>query len=212
MSAFATGLSQAFGAVAGELGLCTTSWIFVSEAAAERGEAGVRELRDELGRSYPVLDAVAASWLAGARAPAVDPDSVLSACAGARHLIVVGIEAAFLDALVPRLGDTRATLLAHSNLEVDWTRVASNYAPHVELVDLTTFQRLAGRRSVLLTFAYGAHGESLHVPMSWQRAVSADVRTQFRGLVAWNTLHQDMYVYPRWLASAPSREFSHIVA
>ncbi len=204
-------LEPAFRVAAAELGMCGASWLFVRELAESGGDAQVSALRDELGRGYPVLDAVAAQWLRGGRAPAIDPGDVLAACEGARKLVIVGLEAEFLDALLPRLGGIQAALLTHSALEVDWERVLANYHGLVEGTDLDDFQRHAGPRSVLLTFAYGADSHSLHVPPTWLRVDGDDVRTQFRGLLAWDVLKAPMYVYPRWLVELPTASFSGVL-
>jgi hypothetical protein len=204
------GLAQAFGVAAGELGMCSAAWLFCREVASVAGDAGVSALRDQLGRTFPVLDAVAAHWLCGARGPNLDPTAALATCARAERVVVVGIESAFLDALVPALG-VPAALLRRSAFEVDWERVISNYQGQLELVDLDSFQGWAGPKSVLLTFAYGVHGERTHVLPSWMRATGEDVRTQFRSLVAWDVLRTSMYVYPRWLVEAPTDHFTHLV-
>ncbi|MBI3180528.1 MAG: hypothetical protein HYZ28_00035 [Myxococcales bacterium] len=211
MSRLGPAVASAFHVAAGELGMCSAAWLFVREVAAEGGEPLVSELRDLLGRAYPVLDAVAGRWLEGSREPKVGPDSVLAACEGASRLLVVGIEAMFLDALLPKLGQTRATLLAHSSFPVDWERVVANHERRLETVELSSLHRLAGRRSALLTFLYGTRGESTWVDPAWLRVMGADVRTQFRSIVGWDVLGSVMYLYPRWLSEAPASDFSHLV-
>lgn len=205
------GIGQAFEVAAGELGMCTAAWLFVREIRAAGGPALVAALRDRLGRDFPVLDSVAAAALAGAEGPNIDPAGVVAACAGATQLVVVGLETAFLDALVPRLPDLRIALVTQGELPADWERVVGNYGGRVEPTGLASFQALAGRRSVLLTFAYGVRGHAAHVPAAWLRVIGADTRTQFRGIVAWDVLHEPMYVYPRWLVEAPAVDFSHVV-
>jgi hypothetical protein len=204
-------VAQAFQLAAGELGMCSAAWLFVREAAETLGEAGVSELRDRLGRDYPVLSSVAKRWLGGARGPETNPESLLAALAGVTRLVIVGVESDFLDALVPLLGATRASLLTHSSFDVDWGRVVANYGGRLDTCDLGRFQELAGRKSALLTFAYGVHGERVHVLPDWMRVSGSDVRTQFRALIAWDVLRDPMYLYPRWLVEAPAAEFSHVV-
>ncbi len=211
MTALPEGLDQAFTVAAGELGMACAAWLFVENVAQEAGEAGVSALRDALGRSYPVLDAVAEQWLAGSRALSTDPSGVLEACEGATELVVVGLEAFFLDALMARLPtSTRCALLCHSPFDVDWERVLSNHAGRVSRVDLEGFQAWAGPRSVLLTFAYGGGGGSAYVLPAWVRATGEDVRTQFRSLVAWDVLRAPMFVYPRWLVEVDAASFTHV--
>src|SRR5436305_1814098 len=60
-----SGLDQAFGAVAGELGMATASWLFVRAVARCSGDEGVAVLADRVGGAFTVLDAVARGWLAG---------------------------------------------------------------------------------------------------------------------------------------------------
>lgn len=204
-------IEQAFHVAAGELGMCSAAWLFVREVAAEEGHAGVVALRDLLGRSFPVLDTVASRWLEGGTSPAVAPGGAVAACAGASRVVLVGMESDFLDLLVPRLVEMQLGLLCHSTFTVDWDRVLANYAGRLEPVNLDSFQRWAGPRSVLLTFAYGAHGNSIHVSPSWLRVMGDDVRIQFRSLVAWDVLRAPMYVYPRWLVEIPAAGFTQVV-
>jgi hypothetical protein len=212
MSHLSPALSQAFGVAAAELGFCTSAWLFVRELATAGGSDLVRELRDSLGRTYPVLDAVAAAWLDGCRAPVINAQAVVAALAGARTVLIVGIEADFLDALVPLLAGRRVVLLSHSNLgEQAWQRVLSNYASRLESVDLMSFQRLAGSRCSILCMVYGATDHAVHVPPAWLRLFGDDVRAQFRAFVGWDVLPHTMYVYPRWLVEVPRSDFSVLV-
>jgi hypothetical protein len=211
MIALRAAVAQAFPVAAGELGMCSAAWLFVNEAASEGGAALVEAVRDWLGRDFPVLDAVAAQWLAGERHPKVDPGPVVALLGGATRLVVVGLEAAFLDTLVPRLGATRAAILRTDELGADWDRVLANYDGKLEATDLSSFQTLGGNRSVLLTFAYGVREPITHVSAMWLRVTGADVRTQFRTLIAWDVLRAEMYVYPRWLVETRTSDFSQIV-
>lgn len=211
MSRFGPTVVQAFEVAAGELGMCSAAWLFVREVAREGSDELVAELRDLLGRSFPVLDAVAATWLAGARAPVVDSDRVLQACAGASQVVIVGAETLFLDDLLPRMGTTRAALVTHGTFAVDWDRVVANYPGYLDPVDLSSFQRLAGRRSVLLTFVYGTQGESTWVDPTWLRIMGPDVRTQFRSIVGWDVLGGAPYLYPRWVVEASLADFSEVI-
>lgn len=205
-------LEQAFRVACGELGHCSAAWLFVREVAAEGGAATVEALRDGLGRAFPVLDAVARRWLDGVTAPSVEVEPLLAACAGAERVLVVGLEATHLDALVPRLpAGVRIGLVLQGALDADWERVLANFGGRVEGTALGEFQRWAGARSVLVTFGYGVLGGRIHVNPAWVRVSGPDVRTQFRGLVAWDVLGAPMFVYPRWLASVPVEDFSRVV-
>jgi hypothetical protein len=206
------GLDQAFGAVAGELGMATSAWLFVRAVARCAGDRGVEGLADAAGAEFPVLDAVARGWLAGVREPVVDARSVLDAIGSATRLVVVGVEAIFLDALVARLDPAvKIATIAHSPFAVDWDRVLDNYGGRVERVDLDTFQHWAGGKSALLTFAYGRQDSRTVVPPLWLRACGADVRAQFRALVAWNVLEAPLSLYPRWLVEVEVDSFTHFV-
>jgi hypothetical protein len=211
MTEIRAGVGQAFAIAAGELGMCSAAWLFVRETAAEGGDAMVGALRDRLGRDYPVLDSVAAAWLSGRRAPVVETTRVLEALRGITRLCVVGLETAFLDALLPHLPDCRVALLAHGELAADWSRVLANFGGRVEATDFGSFQALAGNRSALLTFAYGVREPITHVASAWLRISGGDVRTQFRSLIAWDVLRTEMYVYPRWLVEIRTSGFSHVV-
>lgn len=203
-------VGPSFLTAAAELGMCSAAWLFVREVAAIGGAAQVAELRDRYGRDFPVLDAVCALYLRGQRAPRIELAGVLDALAGARRVLVVGIESAFLDALVPRL-DAQIGLLTHGELDTDWPRVLSNFGGRVEACDLGSFQRYAGSRGAVLTFLYGVNATTGHVNPAWLRVSGGDVRTQFRSLIGWDVLGSEMYVYPRWLVQAPLGDFSHVV-
>lgn len=212
MTGLPHGIGDAFHLAAGELGMASASWLFVREVADVGGDEAVVSLRDALGREFPVLDAVAAEWLAGRRAPLVDPSAVLEACRGATRLVVVGLESVFLDVLVPLLGDTVLVLVEQSSFDPDWSRVRANLGPDVLASDLAGFQRHGGRSSVLLTFGYGRREDSTYVVPEWMRAIGGDVRTQFRSIVLWDVLDRTPYLYPRWLVEAPLEDFSHVAA
>ncbi len=205
------GLEQAFTVAAAELGMVCAAWVFTRNVALEAQDAGVAALRDALGRTFPVLDAICERWLAGARAPTVDARAAADACAGANHLVVVGLEAFFLDALLQEVPGAQVALLRSSTFDVDWERVLANFGSRVTTVGLEDFQSLAGPKSALLTFAYGAQGTRAHVPPSWLRVTGEDVRTQFRSLVAWDALGGPMFVYPRWLVEVDATAFTRVV-
>jgi hypothetical protein len=207
------GLDQAFGTVAGELGQATAAWLFVRAVARSSGDGGVTMLADRAGPAFPVLDAVARGWVAGVREQKVDPRAVLEAIGKATRLVVVGVEATLLDALVAKLDPTvKVAMIAHSPFPVDWERVLDNYGGRVERVDLDTFQHWAGGKSALLTFAYGHVDSRTAVAPLWLRACGADVRAQFRALVGWNVLEAPLQLYPRWLVEIEIDSFTHFVS
>lgn len=206
------GLDQAFGAVAGELGQCTSAWLFVRAVARCSGDRGVEDLADAAGPQFTVLDAVARGWLAGVREQVVDPRPALDAIGSATRVVVVGVEATFLDALVARINPSvKIALISHSPFPVDWDRLLDNYGGRVERVDLDTFQHWAGGKSALLTFTYGRQDSRTAVFPLWLRACGADVRAQFRALVGWNVLESPMLLYPRWLVELETDSFTHFV-
>ena len=207
------GLDQAFGAVAGELGQSTSAWLFARAVARCAGDGAVGALADAAGAQFPVLDAVARGWVAGMREQNVAPTPALAAIGKATRLVVAGVEASYLDALVARLDPTvKVAMIAHSPFPVDWDRVLDNYGGRVERVDLDTFQHWAGGRSALLTVAYGRQDSRTVVGPLWLRACGADVRAQFRALVAWNVLRAPLLLYPRWLVEVEVDSFTHFVS
>jgi hypothetical protein len=198
--------------VVGELGQVTASWLFVRAVARCEGDAGVEALADRVGPSFTVLDAVARGWLEGNRQLVVDAKAVVEAVGTATRLVVVGVDAAFLDALVAALDPKIAiAIVTHAAFDVDWNRVLDNWGGRVEGVDLDTFQRWAGGKSALLTFAYGRQGAQAAVAPLWLRACGADVRSQFRALVAWDVLGGPLHLYPRWLVEVEADSFTHFV-
>lgn len=204
-------LQQAFRIAASELGHASAAWLFVRESAALEGDAGVHALRDNLGRQWPVLDAVCAGWLEGARAPVVQADEVLPTLAGATRVVVVGLESQWLDALVAALPpSTRIGLVQHGDPVTHWPRVVANYGQRVELLQLADFQSWAGPRSVLMTFVYGQSHEQVFVLPSWLRMAGPDVRLQFRALLGWRVLGVPLELYPRWLVAAGSDTFTDL--
>jgi hypothetical protein len=206
------GLDQAFFAVAGELGMTTAAWLFVGAVARCSGDGGVATLAEKLGSSFTVLEVVAHAWLDGERGPQVDPAPVLQALGNSSRLVVIGVEANFLDALVARIDPgVKLAMIAHSPFPVDWDRVIDNYAGRMERLDLDTFQNWAGGKSALLTFAYGRDEARTAVLPLWLRACGADVRSQFRALVAWNVLSTPLEHYPRWLVEIEADSFTHFV-
>lgn len=204
------GLGQAFKVAVGELGLCAASWLVVEEVEAEGGPALLALLRDELGRDWPVLDAVAAARISGAVARAPDVGVVLEAVGRAERIVCVGLEALQLDALAAASA-IPIYVVRQSVFSPDWERLSANYDGRVRFESADTFQRLAGPRSALLTFCYGEDGSAAHVLPAWARVSGADVRAQFRSLLAWEVLHHPFFVYPRWLVSVPTASFSAVI-
>jgi hypothetical protein len=205
-------LDQAFLMAAGELGMCSAARLFVRELAGEGGDALVAAARDRLGRAFPVFDFVAARFLDAERAGPIDPSPVLEALAGIGRLLIVGLEADFLDALVPRLEAMEIGLITEAaGFELDLRRVLANFGGRVKPVDLSSFQAWAGRRSALLTFVYGTDGHVIHVSPSWLRVAGPDARTQFRSILGWDILGRPLNVYPRWLVEGSRDDLSRVI-
>ncbi len=212
MSLFGPGLEDAFRTAAAELGMCSASRLFVREASGSGSEALV-ELRDRLGRPFPVLDTVSTSALDGNPSHGPDPEPALEALSGLRRILFVGFEADFLDALVPSLPahEVRIGLVRTATLDADWTRLADNYAGRLELVEMPAFASWAGSKSGLVTFVYGVEGAVTHVAPAWLRVAGDDVRPIFRELVGWDVLGRPMSLYPRWLTEVPAGTFTRLV-
>lgn len=211
MSGLPLSIAQAFEVVMGELGFASAAWLFVREVADKGGEALVQELRDTQGRAFPVLDAIAAAWQRGQRGPAINLAPVLAACRGVRRLLIIGLEADFLDALLPRLEGIEIGLLRYSLIEVDWARVQANYNGRATLTDMVSFQDFAGRDGAILTFLYSHSEHIAHVRSAWLRLIGVDVRAQFRSIIGWEVLNGPLEVYPRWLVETTTHDFSEIV-
>ena len=206
----------AFTLAAAELGMATSAWLFAEEIHAIEGSEGVALLGDRLGRKWPVLDAICAAWLDGARPPKVCVQPLIDRLQGFRRLLIVGLEAHWLDPLLAQLPHSlRLGLLRHSELLPDWERVASNLPSRVEFVDLANFQSWAGARSALLSFVYGCSNTSqdeLFTTTSWARVAGPDMRTQFRDLFAWDVLGVPLRLYPRWLVAVTPDQFTWVHA
>lgn len=201
--ASATGLRpEAFRLAASELGMASAAWLFVEQTAAWAGHDGVAQLRDALGRAWPVLDAVCAGWLAGQHRPAVDTVSLAPVLAGSTRLLLVGYEARWVDALLQALPpEVGVGLVCHGDPRADWQRVLANHAGRLKALSLEDFQHWAGPRTTLLTFIYGATDTLVFAVPAWLRASGPDVRLQFRHLAGWRILDVPMEVYPRWLVA-----------
>ncbi len=194
---------QAFRLAAAELGMASAAWLFVQETAAMGQTDEVALLRDEMGRAWPVLDAVCANWLAGTPQPQIDVEAVRAQLQGASRLVLVGYESTWLDALLPSLPPAlRVAVLTVGDPLANWDRMLANHGTRVEPLRLEDFQSWAGPRSVLLTFVYGAAGRQIFVVPSWLRVSGLDVRLQFRSLLGWRILDIPMEIYPRWLVAA----------
>lgn len=212
MTKLSSALTQSFSVAAMELGFCSAAWLFAEQVAAYGGDAQVHAMRDALGRTYPVLDAVCAAWLDGERQPVIDTKAVVDALQGAQKAVIVGFESSFLDALLPQLHDIEVHLLSNGTVdEQTWHRMLSNFDKRVCSVDLVSFQRLVGSHTAILCMVYGATEHAVHVPPTWLRLFGDDVRAQFRSFVGWNVLRRTMYVYPRWLVEVPRQDFTRIV-
>lgn len=205
-------LDQAFSLAAAELGMASAAWLFAEEVHQGEGVNGIQQLRDALGRRWPVLDAICAAWLAGARAPRVDATSLLARLEGVTRVVVVGLEARWLDALMVTLpASVRVGLVKHSEFSPDWDRVTANLGGRVELLELADFQGWAGQRSALLSFVYGTgDGAGVFALTAWVRVSGPDVRTQFRDLIGWDVLQVPLSIYPRWLVAVAPGDFTQL--
>jgi hypothetical protein len=205
-------LEPALEAAAAELGWCSASRLFVSELVAAGGDELALRAADRLSRDYPIFACVADRFLAGHARRPVDPEPALAALSGIRRLVVVGLEADHLDALLPRLGDVEVGLAKIENgIPPDWRRVLANFDDRVRAVELSEVQHWAGRLSGLMTFVYGTDRFVAHVGPAWLRVSGPDVRTQFRTLVGWDVLGAAMTMYPRWLEPTQVADFSQLV-
>ncbi len=212
MSLFGPGLEDAFRAAVAELGMCSAARLYVREAAVS-GRDALLELRDRLGRPFPILDAVSSAALEGRPSRGPDPGPALEALGGLGKILVAGFEADFLDTLLPELPAPRVRvgLVRTATLEGDWARIADNFGGRLELVELAGLASWAGSRSGLLTFLYGVEGAVTHVAPAWLRIAGDDVRPIFRELVGWDVLGRPMSLYPRWLTEVPAASFTRLV-
>lgn len=207
-----TSLALGFLVAATELGMWSAARLYVTEIATELGRSGVEAARDDLGREYPVFDAVASLWLEHGRLPAIDPHAVVEALAGVRKVLIAGAEAEALDALVPALPEVRIGLVVGGGgLEADARRFAANFGGKLEVVSLTEWTRWAGARSALVTFVYGADEHVAIVPQTHLRLVGPDLRTSFRSLLAWDLLGALPRLHPRFLAETSVLDFAAIL-
>jgi len=208
-----TGLDPAFRACAGELGIWSAARLFVNAAWDAGGAGAVAAVDADLGGEYPVVDDVARRVLTGhAPLPAPVVDAVLERCAGLRHLVVVGVEAALLGPLADRLPATvDIVALFDATFPIDESRVRASWTPRVRLADLASFQQAAGARSALLTPVYGADGFRAVVAPIWVRVHSPEVRPRFRRLIGVNLVGGRMAAYPRWLSDVPSLDFTDLI-
>jgi hypothetical protein len=171
----------------------------------------VAEVVSVLGETYPVFDVVASRALEVRAVPPLDAAPVAAALRSLSRLVVVGIEADCLDALVPRLPGVRVGVVPDLTHDADLARVVANLGRRVELLDLGGFQRWAGRSAGLLTVVYGADGFRATVCQAWLRAHGPDVRGRFRTIAGWNVLGPRMDAYPRWLGETDASELSPLV-
>lgn len=203
----------AFRLAAAELGMCSAARLFAAELLAAGGAPLLEEARDRLGSDFPVLDLIASEALAGRRPGPIDAAPAARALRDPSAVLVVGLEAFFLDALVPALPGARIGLvLGEGGLDADVRRIVANFGGRVEEVRLGDVLRWAGNKSALFTFVYGTHGPHAYVQPVWLRVAGSDVRTQFRTVVGWDVLGQPTSLYPRWLVEAPLEPFSRVVS
>lgn len=205
-------LARAFLTAAAELGMASAARLFVREFARSGGPELVAAARDVFGREFPVFHVVATRWLAEPTDAPPRLAALLAAVENLSRLLVVGIEATLLDALLPQLRGVEVGLVRDGHaLGGDFARVLANYDGFAVGVELADLQRWSGRRSGLMTFVYGSDGHVVHVPATWLRVSGPDVRTQFAAVLGWNILGEPMEVYPRWLAETSAADFSRVL-
>ena len=196
-------LAAAFQMAAAELGFATASRLFLE--GADSPESAAR-LEDELGGPFPVFGSVFDQHRHGPLRPP-NVEAVAHVLARVRRVVVVGLEADWMDAL------------CGLDLEIGWipaehpvgeeARVLRNWGGRVERVH--TLSEWAGANAALLTFSYGSLGDSLAVRPIWLRVYGPDVRAWFRHLVAWEVIGAPLVRYPRWMVEVPRTDFTHEV-
>jgi hypothetical protein len=204
-------LVDAFGVCAGELGMFSAARVFARELLHETDDALVAEVVSVLGEAYPVFDVVAARALDLRTVHPLDAAPVTDALRSLSRLVVIGMEADCVEALVPRLSGVRIGVVPDLTHDADLGRVVANLGRRVELLELAGFQRWAGRSAGLLTVVYGADGFHATVCQTWLRAHGPDVRGRFRTIAGWNVLGRRMDAYPRWLGETDAHDFAPLV-
>jgi hypothetical protein len=204
-------IEASFAIAASELGFASAARLFVREVESVAGTEGIRALQESIGAAYPVLDAVAREVLEGLSVGADRIGAVVAALHGVERLLVVGIEADALDALVSALPQVNISILRLSTLAPRWDRVLANHPPRVIGVELDAIHTLAGRRSALLTFLYGHDGRHALVEPTWLRVAGPDVSPRFPVILGWNVLAQPLHLYPRYLAEQDLDLFSTVI-
>lgn len=202
-------LEQAFRLAASELGMASAAWLFTRQTAAAEGAAGVAALRDTMGRTWPVLDAICAGWLEGHQTLQIEPEVLRQDLAGAERLLLVGYEADWVDALLPELNPRlRVGLVTAGDPITDWERLLANHQGRIEPVEAAAFQTWSGPRSLLMSFVYGHSPQQVFVLPAWLRTTGSDVRLQFRELLGWHIMESSLALYPRWLVAAEPDTFT----
>ncbi len=192
--------------------MCSAARLFTRELSSSGGDELLEEARSALGDEFPVFDQVAAEALAGSPPGSIDATGAAKAIGSASTVLIVGLEAFFLDALVPLLSDRRVGLIfGEGGLQGDVRRILANFGDRVEEARIGDVQRWAGNRSALVTFLYGVRNVNVYVSPVWLRVAGSDVRTQFRTLVGWDILGRPTSLYPRWLVESPIEPFSKVV-
>jgi hypothetical protein len=195
-----TPLGSAFQMAAAELGFATASRVFLEQA---EGPDATARLEAELASVFPVFGSV----LDQRRAAPLPPPRVQSLAplfSRVSRLVVVGLEAAWMDALTEL--DLEIGWIPPEHPEGDEERVLRNWGGRVQKV--TTLSRWAGEESALLTFSYGRLGQRLAVRPAWLRVYGPDVRAWFRHLIAWDVIGTPLQRYPRWMVGVPRTDFT----
>lgn len=206
------GLRAGFLVAATELGMFSAARLYAMEIARARGTEGVAHARDELGRDYPVFDAVATRWLSSGDVPMVDERPLVEELGDATRVLIAGTEADAFDPLIPALSHARiGFLVGGGGLEPDAARFAANFGGRLEIVPLTEWTRWAGSKSALVTIVYGTEDDVAFVPQAHLRLVGPDVRTSFRSLIGWDILGARPRLHPRFLAETRLRDFSALI-
>ena len=128
----------------------------------------------------------------------------------ARTVVVLGVEALFLDELVDRFPDKEVFIVPHDGC-VDLLRVSSNLPPSAQLTDLQTFMSFAGGRSLLLAPVFGTVFRETFTHFVTARAIGKDVSERFCGVIAVDLLGTQFGVFPKDLVQVPTSDFTALV-
>lgn len=197
-----------------ELGLFSSALLLL-ETCLEIGKDTVIEVQQEVGRDFPVFDAICRQGMTPSdirrRVAAIAAD-VGDCLEDVKTLVVTSVEIELLDQLAMQYPDLAIRVVVHDG-RADRARIESNFAARVTTIDMSRFQDYAHPvESALLVPGYDVtRGRIISTFPTASRILGEDTQYLFSEIIAVDLLGNGLHFFPRGLVELALDHFTQIL-